>query len=197
MMPQDTLVLKDKSSIPSLIIQVVGDSIRFKKISYISGPDNYILKSKLSYIRYQNGVKENTDSIFKAELDAERKQKEAALSETKAEVYKKSEMYLKGGEDARVNYYKPCGMAATGISPFFLNVVGIIPAIIISVVPPKTSILNYANNDLWRNVNNKAGYLHEAKRMKRRKLWKSFGIGMTLSSVFYFAISRVDVQYAR
>lgn len=121
MTSQDTLVLKDKSRIPSLVIQEVGDSIRFKKISYISGPDYYISKSQLSYIRYQNGVKENTDSIFKAELDAERKQTEAALSETKGEVYKKSEMYLKGVEDAKVSYHKPCGMAATGISTFFFK----------------------------------------------------------------------------
>lgn len=88
------------------------------------------------------------------------------------------EMCAKAKADARYNY-NGSGSCAGGTwavtlltSPLF----GLIPAAIGSTGTPDDYRLNYPDFNDWQNTTYKDCYRDEAKRIKRNKAWKAWGI---------------------
>jgi hypothetical protein len=173
---QDTLFLKNNGIIPSLVLQINTNDIVYKKMSNLDGPDYKTNKSEVKYIKYKNGQIENIDSLYAIESN---KTIANNIPSSTSNVYEKSEqMYINGKRDAKIFYDSPTGAVGTGITSFILLPFGLIPAIICSAVPPREKNLDYPNYDLWKNENYKAGYKHQAKKMKQKKVWAGFGIGL-------------------
>lgn len=65
----------------------------------------------------------------------------------------------------------------------FGGILGLIPAIAISTTPPKPANLGYPNDSLMKNERYKAAYERQAKKIKSRKVWGGFGIGLIIAVV--------------
>lgn len=92
-------------------------------------------------------------------------------------------IYVKGKIDAS-NYYeaKHCGANGTIWTTVLLSpIIGLIPAIVCSVSEPEISNLNAPDNKLLENPTYLAGYMKEAHKIKRRKLWVSYGVTSGIS----------------
>jgi len=97
-----------------------------------------------------------------------------------------SNMYQQGILDARRLYpARNTGAGGTLFTSLILDpVLGLVPAIICSSHPPKTSNLGVENADLLYNEEYMKGYTEEAHKIKKKKVWIGYGAG----SAAYFAI---------
>lgn len=179
---QDTLFLKNNGIIPSVVLEINANDIVYKKMNNIDGPNYKTAKYEVKYIKYKNGQIENIDSLYAIESN---KTIANNISPTTRNVYEKSEkMYLKGKEDAKVFYNGRTGAVGTGITTFLFVPAGLITAIICSAVAPREKNLGYPNNDFCKNESYKAGYKHQAKKIKQKKVWAGFGIGLGAAVLF-------------
>jgi len=100
-------------------------------------------------------------------------------------------MYYKGVSDAS-EFYRGYQGAATGtlvtalVFPF-----NIIPAVVCSSTPPNDTNLGYRDNKLMENPGYNTGYKNQAHKIKRKKVWKNYGIGSGAMIAFYLVISAV------
>jgi hypothetical protein len=180
---QDTLFFKNNEVIPALVVQINFDDIVYKKISNLDGPDYKAYKADVKYIRYRNGGIENMDSMYSVNSN-EIMAKSLSPSVING-VYEKSEkMFIKGKRDAKLFYDGPTGAVGVGITSFFILPIGLIPAIICSAIAPREKNLNYPNYDLWKNEGYQAGYKYQAKKVKQKKIWTGFGIGLAAGILF-------------
>jgi len=86
---------------------------------------------------------------------------------------------VKGQIDAERNYKKYRG-AATGtlIASLVSPLIGLIPAIACSATTPKLKNLGYPDETLFKQAEYHASYTQKAKRIKKRKVWTNWGIGL-------------------
>lgn len=178
--PQDTLVLRNSTRIAAVILEIGTETVRYKKVGNPEGPDYTTHKSEVRYIILKNGIKETVDTLAG----------HPTAGASPAHGKSSGEMYSKGMFDAGIFYTRPCGAVGTGIATFATGIFGLIPAIIISAVPPKEKNLGYPSYELWKNKDYKAGYKRRAKKIKQKKVWNSFGVGIAASLVFAFLLLR-------
>lgn len=94
--------------------------------------------------------------------------------------------YLAGRSDAE-QYYKGYKGAGTGtlLTTFLTGgILGLIPAVACSSTPPKEHSLGIRNDSQVQNAAYRAGYAEEARRIKSRKVWTNYGIGVGMAAVF-------------
>lgn len=160
---QDIITLKTGEDISSKIVEVGLTDIKYKKFDNVDGPSFTILKTEVLMIRYKNGTKDvyNTDT------------------KTKTENKSNDDMTLQGTKDAS-SYYKGqnSGQVWTGVttvltSPLF----GLIPAIACSSSEPQQDNLNFKDAELMKNTAYNVAYNDKAHKIKKNKIWKSYGIG--------------------
>ena len=171
---QDTLSMRSGENILVKVIEVGTTEVKYKKQDNLNGPLFSILKSDLFVIKYENGTKDDF-SGFKN------------IEEYNFSGYDPS---ILGKADAQRFYtgYKTA-TAIAGISPilpiFRINsaLALIVPSLVFSIAAtskmPKDENLNYPNISLMRNEKYANSYRQEAKKIKNRKIWTSFG-GSTL-----------------
>ena len=152
------------------VIEVGTSEVKYKKIDNLNGPIFSILKSDLLIIKYENGTKDDFSSIKKIE--------EYNLSGI--------DPYIQGKNDAQ-RYYKGDKTAGTIILiSNFIPLVAIIPSLVFYIANtskiPKDENLNYPSISLMQNEQYANSYRQEAKKIKNKKIWKNFGIGMSLGS---------------
>lgn len=105
-------------------------------------------------------------------------------------------LYLLGEKDAG-KYYKGYKAAATGtlITSLFIPF-GLIPAVACSSTPPAINNLGYRDQQLFENPSYNKGYTHQAYQIKKKKVWKNFGIGTGITlgyMIFVAALSSVYI----
>lgn len=91
----------------------------------------------------------------------------------------RTSFFEQGRTDAQA-YYKGYKGAGTGtfLTTFLLSPAGgLITAIAASSTPPKPHTLMYPDAELWKNAAYQSGYINQAGRIKRRKVWKNWGLG--------------------
>ena len=156
---QDIITKKTAEDINVKVIEVTTSEVKYKNFDNLNGPTFTLSKSEILMIRYENGSKD----IF---------------TESQNQNGTSSEMRMKGKQDANTHYQgKNSGAgwtAATTIltSPLF----GLIPAAACSASEPTDQNLNYSDPKLMEaNAYNK-GYTEQAHKIKRRKIWSTYGI---------------------
>jgi hypothetical protein len=152
------------------VIEVGTAEVKYKKLDNLNGPVFSMLKSDLLMIKYANGTNEDFSSIKKIE--------EYNLSGI--------DPYIQGKNDAQ-RYYKGDKTAGTIILiSNFIPLVAIIPSLVFCIANtskiPKDENLNYPSISLMQNEQYANSYRQEAKKIKNKKIWKNFGIGMSLGS---------------
>ena len=178
---QDTIVLKNKVVTAVKILEVNTETIKYKRTDNQDGPTYSVYKSEVDFVKYSNGIKENIDSLFKAENKGRPEIKAPALSNEA--LYPSRDMTNKGIRDAKVYYKHPGGSIGTGAASLAFGIFGLIPAIICSAVPPKINNLNYPSEEMWKNADYRKAYRSKAKKMKQKRVWLGFGIGFVGSII--------------
>ena len=160
---QDVITLKTGEDISAKIVEVGLTDIKYKKFDNIDGPSFTILKSDVLMTRYKNGTKDVYNLDTKSGKDNSSNE----------------EMTLKGTKDA-ATYYKGqnSGKVWTGVtsvltSPLF----GLIPAVACSSAEPDQDNLNFKDAELMKNTAYNVAYNEKAHKIKKNKIWKSYGIG--------------------
>lgn len=166
---KDTLVLRNNTRIGAKILEINPETVRYRKTE--DGPSYTTYKSEIRYILFKSGVKETMDTL-------------ARPGQTTVKIVSNPiDMHRKGTADARVFYTHHSGEVGVGIASFCTGIFGLIPAIVVSAVPPREKNLGYPSYELWKNKDYQAGYKRQAKRIKQKKVWAGFGIGFVSSLV--------------
>jgi hypothetical protein len=174
---QDTIIQKNGNRVPAKVLQIDKNDVTYKKFENPDGPSYVIPKSDINVIRYQNG---STDTFNLAV---------SAQKQVKFEKTPKSEMFLKGEQDAAIHYtkFKPAGHWSFGLT-LPLNAIGVIPAVIMSATEPKRENLDYPDVSLLTHPDYVKGYLTKAKDKKGKHVMKNFAFGCIGSFVIYGSI---------
>jgi len=91
----------------------------------------------------------------------------------------KENLEIKGQIDAERNYRKyKAAAVGTLITSLFSPLVGLVPAIICSASTPKLENLGYPDEELFRQPIYNQAYVKKAKKIKKGKVWKNWGIGL-------------------
>ena len=159
---QDTLSMRSGENILVKVIEVGTSEVKYKKLDNLNGPVFSILKSDLLMIKYENGTKEDFSSFKNIEENNFTGYDPSILGKTDAKRFYK--------------YDKNVG-AIIIISNFF--VLPILPTLVFSIAAtskiPKDKNLNYPSISLMQNEKYADSYRQEAKKIKNRKIWTSFG----------------------
>jgi hypothetical protein len=174
---QDIITKKTGDDILSKILEVGQLEVKYKKFDNLSGPVFTIQKTELIMIRYENGTKD----IF------------SEMNSSKGIIGNSNiDMLTKGKEDAKMNYKgRRSGAGWTTATTIILSpIIGVIPAIACSIAEPNEDNLNYKDSELMKNNIYNESYKKESHKIKKRKIWKNFGIGSTIWGILYlFTIS--------
>jgi len=94
------------------------------------------------------------------------------------------DLNIKGQIDA-ARHYKRYKGAATGtlLTSLLSPVIGLIPAILCSSTNPKIENLGYPNEELFKQAAYYKAYTKKAKKIKQRKVWSNWGIGLGVNLV--------------
>lgn len=165
---QDVITKKSGDEIEAKILKVGSNEVEYKRFDNLDGPIFIMLKSDIATIRYQNGTEDD--------FQEDEKQPVNTFS---------GDLFVKGQNDAML-YYRGYGAAATGtlITGLISPLVGLIPAIACSATPPRNN-LGYPDPDLIKRHEYYEGYTLRAKKIKRGKVWKNWGIAL---GVNFFAV---------
>lgn len=161
---QDLITKKSGEDVKAKVIEVTTTEIKYKKAENINGPLFTILKSDVLLLRYENGSKDVFDAVVVSDKVNNQNIEEVTL---KAKADAKS--FYKGNNSGAV------WTATTAIltSPLL----GLIPAALCSSSEPGEDNLKFPDSDLMRNTQYNNAYKDEAHKIKKRKVWTSFGIG--------------------
>ncbi|MDR6807498.1 hypothetical protein J2Y45_004698 [Dyadobacter sp. BE34] len=100
------------------------------------------------------------------------------------------DLNIKGQIDA-ARHYKRYKGAATGtlLTSLLSPVIGLIPAILCSATNPKIENLGYPNEELFKQATYYKAYTKKAKKIKQRKVWSNWGIGLGVNLVVILVLA--------
>ncbi len=154
---QDMITKKNSEDIKAKVLEVTTSEIKFKKFENLNGPTFSLSKSEVIMIRYENGTKD-VFTDYQSSSD---------------------DMAAKGVADAKLNY-KGQNSGATwtaATSAATSPLLGLIPAIVCSSAEPEDENLNCKNLELMKNNDYRQAYTQQAHKIKKKKIWKNYGIG--------------------
>jgi hypothetical protein len=160
---QDIIMKQDLENIESKVIEITPSEVKYKKFKNLEGPLITILKSEVKMIKYENGD----------------------LEEFKANITTPSINMSKKGKNDAINNYScvKCGATGTTITSILSPILGLIPAIATSATFPHDSNLNEPNSELMKNSAYKMSYNRQAKKIKQKKIWLGWGVGLGVNLV--------------
>ncbi len=169
---QDLITKKSGEDVKAKIMEVTTTEIKYKKSENLNGPLFTILKSDVLIVRYENGSKD----VFNDNVAAD-KEKAQNSEDMTAKAKADAKLFYKGNNSGAIW----TGAAAIVTSP----VLALIPAAICSSAEPQDENLNSPNAELMKNAQYNTTYKSEAHKIKKGKIWKSFGIGSAVWLVLY------------
>ena len=103
---------------------------------------------------------------------------------------KPEDQNIKGQIDA-ARHYKRYKGAATGtlLTSLLSPVIGLIPAILCSSTYPKIENLGYPSEELFKQATYYKAYTKKAKKIKQRKVWSNWGIGLGVNLVVILVLA--------
>ena len=159
---QDIVLKKSGEEISAMILEIGATEIMYKDFGNHDGPTLILLKSEIFMISYKNGMKD----IFTEE-------------DTNTQLsYSDEELIMKGKQDAMMSYTaKNSGAGWTAATTVLLTpLIGVIPAAACSSSKPSAINLNNEDNQWMEYSNYNRAYTEEAHKIKKKKVWTSFGI---------------------
>lgn len=169
----DTLVFKNKIKLNVKVIEVEPTLVRYRKMNNLEGPAYTSFKADLLKICYANGSVDNVDSA--TTINRILKKEMPGLTSYGQEDKR---MYNKGAVDAMQNYRYQGDAIGTGVTSFLFGAFGLIPAIVNTTRPVKDKNLGKRDPELWKNTAYQEGYRAQAKKIKVKRVWTGFGIGL-------------------
>jgi len=167
---QDTLSTRYGESILVKVIEVGTSEVKYKKLDNLNGPVFSMLKSDLLMIKYANGTNEDFSSIKKIEENNFSGLDPSSLGKLDAQRF-------------YTGYKTAATIAFISALP---PPIPIIPSLIFSIAAtskiPKDENLNYPSISLMQNEQYANSYRQEAKKIKNKKIWKNFRIGILLGN---------------
>lgn len=138
---------------------------------------------------------EHSSALFLTTFQVESSFTEAFPSQDDVFVYfnlSEKELKMKAILDAQANYRgKNSGGIWIGVATLlFSPVIGFIPAAVTSGAEPNRKNLNYPDEKLINDYDYYTSYVHESKKIKKRRNWKYFGIGSAAWLAAAFIINR-------
>ena len=194
---QDIIYLKNGTEIKAKIIELTNEFVKYKKYEQQEGPLRNQLISDVFMVIYENGTRE----VFKEEKKDDTKLQIPIEAATKKEIVIDNsvtdvqDLCFKGQQDAG-RYYTGYREASTWTAATTIVggiVIGLIPAIACSSSEIQMSNLTIPDPKLFKNSSYYQCYMQEAKRIKSRKVWRSFGIGAAIDvavTVFIISLSQ-------
>jgi hypothetical protein len=173
---QDTIIFKNGNKFVSLVMLLGEDSIRYKKINNLTGPDLYVHDSLVSIVKFKNGSKSNVDSLYR-----EHRRFVQLTAPTGSATPK--QMYDMGVLDATTNYKCKGCVPAFFVTGLFLGPFAAAPAFPVAFTPPLKRNLAYPSEELWKDTNYQKGYKNQTGRIKRRSVLPPAGIGCFIFTV--------------
>ena len=154
---------KTSEDIQAKVTEVTTTEIKYKRFDNQSGPTFTILKSDVLMIRYENGSKD----IF------------TDVPNTSFADASPNDIRIRAVQDAITNYKgKKTGAGWTATTSILLSpLFGLIPAVACSASEPDDKNLLYKDAELMKNNTYNQAYSEQAHKIKKKKVWTSFGIG--------------------
>lgn len=168
---QDVIFLRTGEEIQAKILEIGIATIKYKKFENKEDLPIYIIsKSDIFMIKYEGGTKE----LFEEE-------KPISNESIELNVKSASELCTDGRHDAIMNYNTGRPFRAGLIPTLIFAPAGLLVSIIVADYKPNMRNLNAPDMSLIKNHDYKRCYVDEVKRMKRRKVWGGFGIGVGIN----------------
>ncbi len=157
---QDFIVKKTGDEVKVKILELTPEFIKFKKFNNEDGPTHTIKKKDVFMVKYANGETEVLKEI-----------------ESEPEI-DKNKLAMQGKRDAQMNYKKKnTGAGWTSATTVLLSpIIGVIPAAVCSSSEPDLKNLKVPDLELMDEYEYNMSYTEEAHKMKKKKVWTSFGI---------------------
>ena len=165
---QDLIVLKSGEDIEVKVLEVNENEVSFKKFNNLEGPTYTAFINDVFFIKFEDGTKRVFESV-----------KEVSLTNTPSKLemqYTPTELYQMGQRDAR-KFYRARNsgagwIAATNI--LLSPLVGLIPAIVVSIGEPQFYNLDFPDSELIKNENYYRGYMTIAHKKKSKRIWGNY-----------------------
>jgi hypothetical protein len=192
---QDVMVLKNSDEIKAKVIEITDLTILYKKWDNLTGPDYNMKKEDVLFIRYENGTKE-VMSVNEPPVVVSNSTPSNTIPSSNGTITKvKSQELIYRGEQDAVKYYKGKNIgtgwliascfATYPIIGFASPLVGLVPTIVCSSMPPKDANLNIPPSEIAQNPIYRDAYKNQAHKIKQRKVLTTYGI-TTLASILIF-----------
>lgn len=172
-MAQDTMTLLNKEVILCKVKTINRSDVDYVLWTSRSGPVYGVSKSMIHKIQYETG----------GDLILNPMPAEAPRSEVRDSAVQGT--YMQGVEDARNHYfgYGPARTVSVGMGflALFTSGLSALPSALMSVKTPDKQRLGLPDEALFdNNKSYRDGYLYEAKKIKSKKIWTSYGVGVGL-----------------
>jgi hypothetical protein len=158
---QDTLCLLNGSKLPVRVSSLTMSHILYRDTGTTLTKEKIMPKSQVRYLVYNSGRFEvmSLSNISPDEMNFS---------------------FRKGQQDASVNYTgRRSGAVGTGVTSFLTGgILGLVPAVICSSVRPNTLNLALSREAPVSDKSYMLGYIAAAKRIKRKKVWTGYAIGL-------------------
>jgi hypothetical protein len=182
----DTLFFKSGKTSLVWIKIITGSEVKYKLWNYEDGPDYTASKSELKSVHYANG---RTESFDKPAYEYSGRPGGSEYSSPGSGV----NYYHKGQADAIRYYRHNGGSVGVGITAALCSpVCGLIPAIPVSLSEPSLSNLGMPKTSYSSNSEYAGGYAAQAYKMKKKKVWRAYGIGSAayvIATILIIALS--------
>ena len=188
----------------NLVVNIVDESsekVYYKSLEEGDESLYFIDKSEIKRIRYQDGrvksiseedyfeTPESAAPYSAAETQEQERGQSISFGEGAAMANEIGSGYPLGVAHAQT-YYRGHVAAGTGtlIVSLLSPLVGLLPALITASTSPKEHNFTYPQASLTKNVDYKSGYAHEARRIKSRRVWTNWGIGLGVNLILVLVL---------
>jgi hypothetical protein len=159
---QDTISVIGTGTLQVKVLEVTSDLVKYKLYDFQDGPIYTVIKSAVEYIHYESGNQE----VFTITDTISGKQNVSGI--TWAERGRQDALLFYSGKHSGAMWVGGCTVLLT---PVF----GWIPALAVASFPPSEKNLNILDYNLRRNETYYRAYLDEAHKIKRNKVWSTYG----------------------
>ncbi len=181
---QDTLFTKKGETIPIRIISKGSDTLLYRLSLHPGIGTQSISMNEVRKIKYADGTSSYISEIILPQADSSTIVAAPVPAPTPIPIpnapYKSAEaLKNEGTEEAKVFYrdYQTAGTVSLFGVLFLGPIINIIPATIMSNIPPGIDQLNYPSELKWSEPMYRHAYMQQAGRMKRHAILKNYAIG--------------------
>jgi len=175
---QDTMTLVNREVVLCKVKTINRSDVDYVLWTSQSGPIYGVSKAMIHRIQYETG-----GDLILNPLPTE--EKRTLVLDTAVQGTNMQRTYMQGVEDARNHYfgYGPARTASVGFGflALFTSGLSALPSALMSVKAPDKERLGLPDEALFdNNKSYRDGYLHEAKKIKSKKIWGAYGAGVGL-----------------